>query len=68
MVKDGAKVYFHHYQNSELWYSTECGFMFPVPVADTGNAEFKQEDKAMFFMRWIRQYRDELIKEQEQSA
>ncbi|SOK58732.1 hypothetical protein [Yersinia phage fHe-Yen9-04] len=55
MVKD-KKVYFSHYQNNELWYSTECGFMFPVPVADTGNAEFKQEDKATFFMRWIRKH------------
>ena len=64
MVKD-KKVYFSHYKENELWYTTECGFMFPVPVADTGNAEFKNEDKATFFMRWIRKHLDMLAKEQE---
>jgi hypothetical protein len=28
--------------------------MFPVPVSDTGNGVFLDEDKAMFFMRYIR--------------
>lgn len=52
----GKKVFFSHYKENELWYSTECGFKFPVPVSDTGNAEFKNEDKATFFMRWIRKH------------
>ncbi len=55
MVKN-KNVKFSHYKENELWYSTECGFMFPVPVSDTGNAEFKNEDKATFFMRWIRKH------------
>lgn len=54
MVQNGQTVTFEYYQDNELWYSTECGFMFPVPVSDTGNAVFKNEDKATFFMRWIR--------------
>lgn len=66
MVK-GKQVYFKHYQNNELWYSTECGFMFPVPVSDTGNAEFKNEDKATFFMRWIRKHK-EMIEAEQASA
>lgn len=64
MVKD-KNVKFSHYKENELWYSTECGFMFPVPVSDTGNAEFKNEDKATFFMRWIRKHLEMLAKEQE---
>lgn len=64
MVKN-KNVKFSHYKENELWYSTECGFMFPVPVSDTGNAEFKNEDKATFFMRWIRKHLEMLTKEQE---
>lgn len=67
MVK-GKHVKFSHYKENELWYTTECGFMFPVPVADTGNAEFKNEDKATFFMRWIRKHLEMIEKESSNAA
>lgn len=54
MVKDNKQVTFTHYFDGDLWYKTECGFAFPVPVADTGSATFKSTDKAMLFMRYIR--------------
>jgi hypothetical protein len=50
------KVKFVRYQNKELWYVTECGFEFPVPISDTGEASFISEDKALLFMRWIRKH------------
>ena len=55
MVKDKV-VSFVHYRDQELWYVTECGFEFPVPIDDVGNATFKATDKAMLFMRYIRKY------------
>jgi hypothetical protein len=58
-IKDmvaGKTVKFVKYQRSELWYMTECGFEFPVPLDETGDAEFLNTDKAMLFMRWIRKY------------
>ena len=67
MVKN-KNVKFSHYKENELWYSTECGFMFPVPVSDTGNAEFKNEDKATFFMRWIRKHLEMIEKESTNAA
>ena len=54
MVRDGRKVRFARYAKGELWYATEDGFEFPVPVSDTGDGSFMAEDKAMLFMRWIR--------------
>lgn len=54
MVSDGKQVTFIRYKHQMLWYVTECGFEFPVPVSDTGDAEFAAQDKATFFMRWIR--------------
>ena len=40
----------------ELLYVCEDGFEFPVPMVDTKGAEFKAEDKGLFFMRWIRKH------------
>jgi len=54
MVSGSKKVTFEHYFDGNLWYSTECGYMFPVPISDIGNATFYKEDKAMLFMRYIR--------------
>jgi hypothetical protein len=56
MVANGRKVRFVRYKENELWYVTECGFEFPVPIADTGEATFLAEDKAMLFMRYIRKH------------
>lgn len=54
MVKDGKRVNFCYYKHGELFYKTECGFMFPVPISDTGDGTFLAEDKAILFMRYIR--------------
>ena len=47
-------VTFTHYFDGDLWYQTESGFKFPVPVNDIGNATFKATDHAPLFMRYIR--------------
>ena len=54
MVKDGKKVRFTRYRQGHLYYQTEDGFEFPVPLSDAGDATFLAEDKAMMFMRYIR--------------
>lgn len=56
MVKDGQKVTFRFYRDSQLWYATECGFEFPVPIEDVGTATFWAEDKALLFMRYINKH------------
>lgn len=55
-LKDCIKgnVTFLFYRKGYLYYSCENGFVFTVPVEDTGDAEFKSSDKGIFFMRWIR--------------
>ncbi len=59
-LKDHVKgvVKFVKYQDSNLYYITETGLQFAVPVEDIGNAIFLNEDKAMLFMRWIRKHLD----------
>jgi hypothetical protein len=54
MVSNNQVVCFTRYRDGELFYRTECGFEFPVPIADTAGAEFLAQDKALLFMRYIR--------------
>lgn len=56
MVSDGKKVKFQFYRQKELWYVTETGFAFPVPIDDIGDGIFMNEDKALLFMRYIRKH------------
>lgn len=59
MVQKGKKVRISSYCSGQLWYKTEGGFEFPVPVNDrkeVGNATFLSEDKAIYFMRYIRRH------------
>lgn len=58
MVGKDQKVTFMYYRAKELWYKTDTGFMFPVPVTDIGDATFLAQDKAMLFMRYIRKQLD----------
>lgn len=66
LVKDKV-VRFQYYRDRVLWYQTEDGFSFPVKVEDTGTGVFKDEDKAILFMRWIRKQLD-LVKEWKSEA
>ena len=65
LVKDGKKVHFMFYKQKELWYKTEDGFEFPVPIDDTGDGIFLNEDRAMLFMRYIRKHLEMIAKEKE---
>jgi hypothetical protein len=62
MVKDHRKVRFSFYTDRELWYITEDGFEFPVPIEEVGNATFMAEDRAILFMRYIRKHMEMLDK------
>jgi hypothetical protein len=55
-VSDGRQVKFSHYHDGSLWYFTEFGETFPVPISDIGNATFEATEKAIFLMRYMRQW------------
>lgn len=56
MVNNNKQVTFIRYFDGDLWYKTECGFEFPVPVLDVGTATFLAQDKAILFMRYIKKH------------
>lgn len=59
-VKDNQKVKFQYFRDDEFWYATDKGLLFPVSLkeAQAGKATFLAEDKALYYMRWIRKYLD----------
>jgi hypothetical protein len=66
MVENNQKVRFSFYRDGQLWYATECGFEFPVPILEAGTATFFAEDKAILFMRYIRKHMEFLKKSMDQ--
>ncbi len=56
IVSNGQMVTFTCYSKGELWYKTDTGFEFPVPMDDTGDGIFLAKDKAIMFMRYIRKH------------
>jgi hypothetical protein len=67
MVQNNQKVTFKFYRDGQLWYATECGFEFPVPISEAGTATFFAEDRAILFMRYIRRHIEYLKKSMEQN-
>jgi hypothetical protein len=57
LVKDNKKVFFSFFRDGELWYKVEgTNFEFPITGDDLKGAIFKNEDKAILFMRWINKH------------
>lgn len=51
---------FEYYRAGNLWYATDTGFSFPVPVEDVEGATVDATMKSMMLMRWIRKHLETL--------
>jgi len=57
IIKDNT-VTFSHYKLGYLYYNVrveEIVYMFPVSINNIGDVTFLNKDKAIIFMRYIRQ-------------
>ena len=57
MVRDKT-VTFQYYRDHSLWYKTECGFLFGVPIEECGTATFNATERAITLLGWIREQID----------
>ena len=58
-IKDIVKIqnaHFVFYRDQCLFYETDSGFQFAIPVTDAGSATFNSEEKAILLMRYIRKH------------
>ena len=60
IVKSSKITKFLFYREGNFMYETDNGFRFPIPLEDIGKATLNNEEKTIFFMRWIRKYNEEL--------
>ena len=65
IVKD-KNAHFVFFRDRALFYETDDGFQFPVPVDDAGSATFNAEEKAILLMRYIRKHIDQTEKAREE--
>ena len=68
MVKNNNLARFVSFEKDTLYYMTECGFVFPVPVSDVGDGVFHATEKAMLLMRYIRKQIDKPVIESKESG
>ena len=58
-IKDivkGKNAHFVFFRDKSLFYETDDGFQFPIPIDDAGSATFNSEEKAILLMRYIRKH------------
>ena len=58
-IKDIVKnqnAHFVFYRDRALFYETDNGYQFPVPISDAGSATLNKQEKAIFLMRYIRKH------------
>jgi hypothetical protein len=66
LVKDRYAT-FSFYKDKELWYETDSGFSFPIPVEMAENSYFSRREKAIVFMRYIRKHLAYIEKSREEA-
>lgn len=58
-VEKNQKAQFEFYRGSTLYYRTDKGLLFEIPVSETGDAVFKNQERAIILMKWIRRQLEE---------
>ncbi len=63
LVQPGKVVRFAYYRDEVFWYQHCDGLIFPVALSEVNDPAYKAtllvEDKAIYFMRWMRKYIEE---------
>jgi hypothetical protein len=63
LVRNNKKIRFSYFRDKEFWFEHEDGLLFPIPLNDVLDPAISvtlySEDKAIFFMKWIKRYLEE---------
>lgn len=54
IIKASKFSKFVSYREGNFIYETDQGYQFTIPLDDISGATLLNEDKTIFFMRWIR--------------
>jgi len=62
ILNDNESVRFMFFLSGKLWYRTESGFKFPVPIKGSAQSVFLNEDRAKRFYPYIKAHAEKLNK------
>lgn len=62
ILNDNESVRFMFFLSGKLWYRTESGFKFPVPIKGSLQSVFLNEDRAKRFYPYIKAHAEKLHK------
>ena len=55
-IVKNQNAHFVFYRDQSLFYETDNGFQFSVPISDAGSATINSQEKAILLMRYIRKH------------
>tara|TARA_R110002073_G_scaffold73578_3_gene179993 strand:+ start:493 stop:744 length:252 start_codon:yes stop_codon:yes gene_type:complete len=55
-IVKNQNAHFVFYRDQSLFYETDNGFLFSVPISDAGSATINSQEKAIMLMRYIRKH------------
>lgn len=55
-IVKNQNAHFLFYRDQSLFYETDNGFLFSVPISDAGSSTINHEEKAIVLMRYIRKH------------
>ena len=61
LVSKNKKAHFVRYYEGELFYKTDCGFIFPIPIAESDKFPFHAKEDTTGLIRWIQRQREFLL-------
>jgi len=68
ILNDNENVNFMFFMSGKLWYRTESGFKFPVPIKGSKQSVFLSEDRANRFYPYIKAHVEKLNKTETDKA
>ncbi len=68
ILNDNESVSFMFFMSGKLWYRTESGFKFPVPIRGSKQSVFLNEDRANRFYPYIKAHVEKLNKSETDKA
>ena len=60
VIQNNESVSFMFFLSGKLWYRTESGFKFPVPIKGSGQSVFLNEDRVNRFYPYIKAHAQKL--------
>ncbi|MEM7401423.1 MAG: hypothetical protein AAF304_05675 [Pseudomonadota bacterium] len=67
ILQDNENVRFMFFLSGKLWYRTDSGFKFPVPIKGSGQSVFLNEDRVNRFYPYIKAHAQKLDEKSEKA-